>query len=74
MAADRSDPDPNIDSPRIPGGFRAAFVAALAEVGLTVKKWQGINVICTGSDGEERSLSLQTFIAGPKNTEPDGRK
>src|SRR5262245_33952 len=61
MAADRSDPDSSIDLTRIPGGFRAAFVAALSEVGLTVKKWQGISVICTDSGGEERSLSLHNI-------------
>jgi hypothetical protein len=69
MAGNRSDPDTNIDSVRIPGGFRAAFVAALAEVGLTVRHWQGVNVVCHDGDGDERTLSLGNVYRRAQNSD-----
>lgn len=69
MAANRSDPDLNIDASKIPGGFRAAFARALADVGLTVKHWQGINVICCDSAGEERTLSLANVYRHAQNAD-----
>jgi hypothetical protein len=69
MAVDRSHPDPNLDAAKIPGSFRTAFAAALADVGLTVKQWQGINVTCTDANGEERSLSLGNIYRRAQNAD-----
>lgn len=69
MAVDRSHPDPNFDAATIPGGFRAAFADALAEVGMTVKQWQGINVTCNNAQGEERTLSLGNVYRRAQNAD-----
>src|SRR5260221_12247753 len=67
MPRDRTDPDPDQIQMPIPGGFRAAFTAALREVGLTVRQWQGASVICLNGDGEERTLSLNNVYRRAQN-------
>lgn len=67
MPTDRNDPDSAHESTRIPGGFRAAFTSAVMEAGFTVKQWQGSSVICTDSDGEDRTLSLSNVYRRCQN-------
>src|SRR5258706_6056863 len=69
MAADRSDPDSDVETTHIPGGFRAAFAAALGNVGLKVKQWQGPNVVCLDGEGDERVLSLGNVYRRAQNAD-----